>query len=277
MENKTGNVHVTRAKKLVFKAMFYGMVVQIMSKMLRRFFCWWLDNCYEEFPSNSLLLFAYHLRASEFVCIFWMLNLINVSVCIIQALCNSSSINSKSTRLQSSIFGTSIPCDSLVLQLSYPIFLISARLFLSFVCFCCFGSMLFYYFCSWCIVVCSETAMPEACSLSEPQLRKSLSLYKVSIIQLFFLYLVDLHAISRFLHVVGLVYLEASSTGKTRVGINGNFLVMRVLLDVSSFLYRLYWILLHSQFCAIYTYKLWKITSFAFYTIFYHIPVSFRM
>jgi hypothetical protein len=40
MENKTGNVHVTQAKKLVFKAMFYGMVVQIMSKMLRRFFCW---------------------------------------------------------------------------------------------------------------------------------------------------------------------------------------------------------------------------------------------
>lgn len=118
---------------------------------------------------------------------FWilcLLSLINVSLCMIQVLRNASSINSKSTMLQKSIFGTSFPCDPLVLQLSYPEFLMSALIFVSIACFCCLN-MWFYCFCSWCIVVCSGTAIPGAFSLSALQLRKSLSLYKVSIIQLF--------------------------------------------------------------------------------------------
>jgi len=113
-----------------------------------------------------------------------------LSVSVIQVLGNGSSISSKSTRLQNNIFGTSIPCDSLVLQLSYPAILISALLFLSYAGFCGFNCMFFLMY-----FVCSETAMPGACRLSGLQQRKSLSLYKVSIIQLFCVYLGDLHVI----------------------------------------------------------------------------------
>ena len=81
-----------------------------------------------------------------------------------------------------------------------------------------------------------------------------------------------------FLPVVGVVCSDSSSAGKTRVGINGKFLVVRVLLDVSSFFNRLaVLILLHTSNFVPDTYKLRKPTSFAFHIIFYHIPVSFRM
>jgi len=89
--------------------------------------------------------FSYHFRAGEVAWLLCMLNLINVSVSMIQVLGNGSSISSKSTRLQNNIFGTSIPCDSLVLQLSYPAILITALLFLSFAGFCCFNCLVFFF------------------------------------------------------------------------------------------------------------------------------------
>lgn len=111
-------------------------------------FCWWLLHCYEEVSSNRLLsYYAYHFRAGEVAWLLCLLNLINLSASVIQVLGNGSSISSKSTRLQNNIFGTSIPCDSLVLQLSYPAILISALLFLSFAGFCYFNCMFFLMYC----------------------------------------------------------------------------------------------------------------------------------
>lgn len=134
--------------------------------------------------SFFLIFFPDHFRVSAFLaCVFLILQLINVSIWMIQVLCNASSCNLKSKKLQDSMFGTSIPCEALVLRLSSSIFFTYCSSFFPhfLACIYFFNSMWFVYILSWCMIICSETAMPGVFSLSKPQQLKSLFLYRVRI------------------------------------------------------------------------------------------------